>query len=116
MTRLALPTFTKATLRKIMVTMLAFALLIGASVSLSPAKAQDAGMDRDLVINELRKIHAESTIGMGLASNGGVVELFTTMDGSTWTLILTMPDGKSRVIGGGESWMINARPIPGNDA
>ena len=41
---------------------------------------------------------------MGLASNGGVVELFTASDGATWTLVLTMPNGLSRLVAAGESW------------
>ena len=63
-----------------------------------------AGMDRALVAKELHEKHAEKPVGMGLGANGGVVELFTSEDGVTWTLIMTMPNGKSFIVGAGEYW------------
>ena len=42
---------------------------------------------------------------MGLAKNGGVIELFSAEDGKIWTIIITMPDGKSRLIAAGEAWI-----------
>ncbi|MEE2760445.1 MAG: hypothetical protein VYE18_03265 [Pseudomonadota bacterium] len=46
----------------------------------------------------------EITVGMGLATNGGIIELFSSPDGATWTLILTMPNGKSITLSAGENW------------
>ena len=40
---------------------------------------------------------------MGLAPNGGVVEVLASENGS-WTLLVTMPDGHSCVIAVGENW------------
>ena len=39
--------------------------------------------------------------------NGNSLSVFrqiTSADGSTWTILLTMPDGKSRLAGEGEAW------------
>ena len=44
-------------------------------------------------------------MGLGIARNGGIIELFTSKDGATWTLVLTMPNGLSRVVASGKSWM-----------
>ncbi len=44
-------------------------------------------------------------MAIGLTGNGSVIELFTTGDGSTWTIVITSPDGLSRVVAAGESWM-----------
>jgi len=41
--------------------------------------------------------------GHGLADNGGVLELLTTEDSKTWTIILTMHNGKSFLVGSGKS-------------
>ncbi len=42
---------------------------------------------------------------MGLAMNGAVVEVFSTVDGTSWSLLMTMPDGRTCLIVAGESWM-----------
>ncbi len=41
---------------------------------------------------------------MGLASNGGIIELFSTGDRSTWTLVMTMPNGTSCALAAGQAW------------
>ncbi|GEM_PF-420219 len=66
--------------------------------------AEIIGVDRTEIAKELSDKHAESPVGMGLAKNGGIIELFSSPDGDTWTLILTMPNGKSFLLGAGESW------------
>ena len=72
---------------------------------LASAAAQQAGVPRAAVVKALGEGYAEVTVGLGIARNGGVIELFTSQDGATWTLVLTMPNGLSRVIASGESWM-----------
>ena len=61
-------------------------------------------MDREAVAKELIEKHREETVGMGLADNGGVLELFTSEGGATWTVLLTMPNGSSFVVGTGKAW------------
>ena len=73
------------------------------------AYAQEAFVDRTEVVKKLSETHGETTVALGLASNGGVLELLTSADGSTWTIIVTMPDGKSHLVGSGEAWM--AAPV-----
>ncbi len=68
------------------------------------AGAQTIPVDRAKLAKELSEKHAEESIAMGIANNGGVMELFANENGDTWTLILTMPDGRSFLIGTGESW------------
>ena len=71
------------------------------------------GMDREAVAKELSEKHREKTIGMGLADNGGVLELFTSEGGETWTVLLTMPNGTSFVVGTGKAWAGKPVPIKG---
>ena len=79
--------------------------IVSAVLFVRNAYAQEVLVDRTDVVKSLGETHGESTVAMGLASNGGVLELFTSADGSTWTIIVTMPDGKSRLVGEGKAWM-----------
>ena len=47
---------------------------------------------------------AEAPAAIGLTSSGGLVELFRTKSGSTWSLILTTPRGRSCLLSSGSSW------------
>ncbi len=47
---------------------------------------------------------SESQVAIGLASNGQLIEVFSTGDGSTWTIVITKPDGMSCVLTTGEAW------------
>ena len=85
-------------------------LMLGSFAFTTPALAQSVnealvqGIDRTEIAKELSQKHAEKPVGMGLAKNGGIIELFSSPDGDTWTLIMTMPNGKSFLLGAGESW------------
>ena len=81
-------------------------LLLGSACLTQTAVAQTPilGMDREAVTKELSEKHREKTVGMGLADNGGVLELFTSEGGETWTVLLTMPNGTSFVVGTGKAW------------
>ena len=41
---------------------------------------------------------------MGLANNGGVIEILSSGAGKSWTIILTMPNGVTCMIAAGDSW------------
>jgi len=87
-------------------------LAIGAGLPGGPAAAQDGIVaDRTDVVKTLSEKHGESAQALGLASNGGVFELFTSLDGATWTIIMTMPNGKSSLVGEGKVW-VKARTKP----
>lgn len=88
--------------------LLAMLMLASAVMFAVPARAETPtltnGVPRAEVVKVLGERYAETPVSMGLAQNGGVIEVFTTRDGETWTIVLTMPNGTSRVIGSGESW------------
>ena len=81
-------------------------LVLGLGYLPHTALAQSPGLfkDREAVTKELNEKHREKTVGMGLADNGGVLELFTSAGGETWTVLLTMPNGASFVVGTGRNW------------
>ncbi len=83
----------------------AMSLLAAAAFMAHPAAAQQAGIPHATVVKALGDRYAEESVGLGIAQNGGVIELFTSKDGATWTIVLTMPNGLSHMIATGESWM-----------
>ena len=58
---------------------------------------------RDKFLQVLGQQHGEMPVAMGLASNGGVLEVFASGGGS-WTILVTMPNGTSCVVAAGEAW------------
>lgn len=66
--------------------------------------AQSVCAERTALLSSLRREYSESPTALGLASNGSVLELLTTTDGKTWTILMTRPDGTSCVIAAGEAW------------
>ncbi len=86
--------------------MLKKAMLLGLLVlPLSlPAKAQNICTARTEVQGHLDSKYSEAPVAMGLANNGGVIEVLSSGSGTTWTIIITMPNGVSCLLAAGESW------------
>jgi hypothetical protein len=68
-----------------------------------PAMAQTVCSIRAEFIDQFAHRYAENPVAMGLASNGGVVEVLAS-EGGSWTLLVTMPNGVSCVVAAGENW------------
>lgn len=86
---------------------LALALSFVAATALTASAAEDvpdACSTRANVLNHLSDNYAEAPVALGLAENGGVIELLTSGQGNTWTIIITMPDGTSCMLAAGEDW------------
>ena len=54
--------------------------------------------------------YSEKPIAAGLDSAGKLLEIFATVDGATWTMVMTSPEGTSCVIAAGEKWLSQHRP------
>lgn len=81
----------------------AFAVALGVGFR-ATASAQSACTTRAEVTKQLDSRYSEAPVAIGLSRNGGVVEVFASTDGSTWTMIITMPDGTSCMMAAGEAW------------
>ncbi len=90
----------------------AMALLSGLALVTRPADAQSIAAPRAEIVKQLGNAYAEAPVAIGLTQNGNMIELFTTGDGSTWTMVVTSPDGLSRVIASGASW-VSTRSLAG---
>lgn len=79
---------------------------IAATLLAGPAvlPVQSVCADRTNLLSSLQREFSEAPTALGLASNGSVIELLTTTDGKTWTLLMTRPDGTSCVLAAGEAW------------
>ena len=93
-----------AIIRVVGATALAIALLLGLWAGLKPASAQPMCMTHAEMMKPLDGRFSETQVAIGLASNGQLVEVFSTGDGSTWTIVMTKPDGMSCVFATGEGW------------
>ena len=76
----------------------------------SAALAQSPCLPRDKMVDHLANRYNERPVSMGLEISGKLIELFTTADGSTWTLVMIMPDGPACVVAAGVEWM-NREPV-----
>lgn len=88
-------------------------MLVTNAIAAKPAGAQEVSIlwaERALVVEELEKKYTEIPRALGVTSDGSIIELFSAPDGDTWTLVITLPNGLSRVMASGESWI--TRPLP----
>ncbi len=89
--------------RPALVTIVLASLLPG--VLAAPAAAQQPGCtERTQVIKQLASRYAEVPVSIGLAQNGGVVEVLSSRTGESWTIIITLPNGTSCAIAAGQHW------------
>ena len=88
-----------------MKTLLAIIAFFLVMFAISNAVSQNlACVPRPDIIKRLGYKYKETTIGLGIANNGGVLELLTTKTGNTWTILITMPNGISCMVASGEDW------------
>ncbi len=81
--------------------------------TLAPAEAlaQTACSPRDNVVGHLAKKYGEAPVAIGVTNKGGLVEVLTTGDGDTWTIIVSMPNGTSCLVAAGEGWRTKKHDI-----
>ena len=85
-------------------------LLLGTVLAVfsSAAAAQSQGQNqcnkRDNVLSLLANKYKEAPVAVGVTNTGGLVEVLSTGDGNTWTIIVTTPQGMSCLVAAGEGW------------
>lgn len=80
------------------------AAFIAATLIPNPAFGQPHCVPRDHVLTHLLKKYQEQPIAMGLANNGGIIEVLVSPDGNSWTIMITMPNQISCIVSAGEGW------------
>ena len=81
-----------------------------------PAFAQQpACTKRTEILSHLANKYSEAPVAIGLANNGGVLEVLSSQSGKSWTIILTMPNGTACMIAAGENWEAVPHAVSGFD-
>ena len=75
------------------------------------ASAEGLCGERHEILNSIATRHVNPPVATGLAYGEGLIEVLETNDRLTWTIINTMPDGTTCVVGVVESWDERLRKI-----
>lgn len=85
--------------------------ILALGVMANAAQAQAVCGARDAVLERLSGHYGETRRGMGLGSNNGIVEVFASDETGTWTITVTMPDGRMCLVASGESYEDAVDPL-----
>ena len=66
---------------------------------------------RNDVLGHLAQKYQELPIAVGVTNRSGLVEVLSTGDGKTWTIIISSPDGEACMVAAGKGW----RALPETD-
>ena len=66
---------------------------------------------RETVLELLSQKYSEAPVAVGVANNGGLVEVLSTGDGRTWSIIITSPKGLSCLVAAGEGWRMHEEQV-----
>lgn len=79
-----------------------------------PVAAMPHCGDRDTVIARLVGTYMERHFASGLQSETGLLEIWASEEGGTWTILMTRPDGQTCVMATGTHW--RESPVGGDVA
>lgn len=80
------------------------ALVTATGVAPVMAQQQPSCAKRADVLKHLSAKYTEAPVALGIANNGGVVEVLSSQSGASWTIIITMPNGPTCMVAAGENW------------
>jgi len=92
--------------RKFLPRALAAASLATASLAALPTSgfAQTPCLPHKQLVEMLDARYSEHRIAAGLETGGAMFEIYATVNGSTWTMVVTVPNGASCIIAAGLEW------------
>jgi len=94
-----------ATVSWILAASFAVAALLGPVEAHAQTQSQTLLCDqRASIIGHMAEKYREAPVAIGVTSTGSIVEVLTTGDGTTWTIIVSNPNGTSCLIAAGEGW------------
>ena len=73
-----------------------------------PAPVQGACALRDWVVSELADRYKEQPVAQAVTNGGELLEVLTSNDGATWTLLITQPTGMTCTLIEGQDWQTAA--------
>ncbi len=69
-----------------------------------PAPAQGSCAMRDWIVAELADRYREQPVVQAVTERGELLEVLTSSDGATWTLLITQPTGMTCTLIEGQEW------------
>jgi hypothetical protein len=84
---------------------LAAIALAGGALMSSPAEAAKVCGDRGAILKRLEQRHEETPQALGLAADGGVLEVLVSPEGG-WTILVTYPNRPTCIVAVGEAWQL----------
>jgi hypothetical protein len=82
---------------------LVLSVVAGSNIA-EAAQPNHSCTDRASALTHLSKKYSEAPVAIGLANNGGEVEVLTDTAGWTWSIIITMTDGLACIVASGKHW------------
>ncbi len=83
-------------------TLLAAAMMLTASSA--AAQTQMSCSQHSKIVGQFAASYQEAPVAGGLTEDGRLVEVLSSGDGKTWTIIISKPNGESCVTMAGEGW------------
>jgi hypothetical protein len=90
--------------RFVFMPLLALGFVFPAAVGTAETPDESNCGQRATVLDYLSAKFSEKPVAMGVAANGGLIEVLTSNEGTTFTIIVTMPEGETCMVAAGESW------------
>ena len=83
----------------------ASALIVALIAASTGGVAQQAPCNqRDDVLGHLAQKYQELPVAVGVTNRGGLIEVLSSGDGKTWTIIVSSPNGQACMVATGEGW------------
>jgi hypothetical protein len=79
-------------------------LLMGFSANAQVQQAQASCGARGAIIERLANHFGETRRGIGLGTQNRVLEVFASEATGTWTITVTLPDGRMCLVASGQNW------------
>jgi hypothetical protein len=86
------------------VTTAAVLLVAAQGASMTADAASPLCGPRTQLLDQIAKKYKEAPVAIGLANSGALVEVLTSNDGATWTILVSRPDGTSCLVAAGQEW------------
>lgn len=86
---------------------LALAIMLNAASAVS---AQPACTTHEQMVKQLESKYSERRVAVALSEKGSLIEIYSSPDGATWTMVVTLIDGRSCILIAGKDWF-DARQV-----
>lgn len=82
------------------------------AVAAPGAQAQPRCYEHGKVLDQFLKTYKEVPVAAGLTGDGRMLEVLSSGDTGTWTIVLSKPNGVTCVVMAGEAWRkLKAKPL-----